>query len=79
MVKRDDNIFADDIQGAASKRVSKIIDYASTTGSHPTTPTTDNLTHDDLIMALAEAHENKRARQVFEWETVRRNSFRKAA
>ena len=31
---------------------------------------------DDLILALSDARENRRARQVFEWETVRRNNVR---
>lgn len=31
---------------------------------------------DDLIVALSDAYENKRARQVFEWEAIRRqNSY----
>ena len=35
-----------------------------------------NALNDDLIVSLSDAYENKRARQVFEWETIRRqNSF----
>lgn len=30
--------------------------------------------NDDLIVSLSDAHENKRARQVFEWEKIRRQS-----
>ena len=33
---------------------------------------------DDLIMALSDDYENKRARQVFEWELVRRQNHRLA-
>ncbi|HQZ97457.1 MAG TPA: hypothetical protein PLP21_14140 [Pyrinomonadaceae bacterium] len=30
---------------------------------------------DDLIVTLANAHENRRARQVTEWERMRRQNF----
>ncbi|MEJ7710665.1 MAG: hypothetical protein WKF84_12555 [Pyrinomonadaceae bacterium] len=33
---------------------------------------------DELIAALAESRENKRARQAFEWESIRRRSDRGA-
>lgn len=36
-------------------------------------------TEDDLVAALADAPENKRARQAHEWEAVRRRAERKAA
>lgn len=31
---------------------------------------------DDLLVSLSSAHENRRARQVTEWERMRRSSFR---
>ncbi len=34
---------------------------------------------DDLIMSLANAHENRRARQVTEWESMRRHSVQTAS
>ncbi len=34
---------------------------------------------DDLIVSLSDAYENKRARQVFEWEKLRRQSLQRAA
>ncbi|MGI8813299.1 MAG: hypothetical protein ACR2IH_12350 [Pyrinomonadaceae bacterium] len=34
-------------------------------------PSNDNFTGDDLIRSLSDAYENKRARQVFEWESTR--------
>ncbi|MFT3744422.1 MAG: hypothetical protein QM785_09005 [Pyrinomonadaceae bacterium] len=30
---------------------------------------------DDLIVSLSNAHENRRARQVTEWESMRRQNF----
>ena len=38
----------------------------------------DNPVNDDLIVSLQDAYENKRARQVFEWERVRRQNYRRA-
>lgn len=35
--------------------------------------------YDDLIVSLADAYENRRARQVFEWENLRRQSLQRAA
>ena len=39
----------------------------------------NNVTNDDLIVSLQDAYENKRARQVFEWERVRRQNYRRAS
>lgn len=36
-------------------------------------------TNDDLIVSLSDAYENKRARQVFEWERLRRQNIQFAA
>ncbi len=33
---------------------------------------------DAVVTELAEAHENRRARQVFEWEAARRRSYARA-
>jgi hypothetical protein len=30
---------------------------------------------DEVIRSLSDAYENQRARQVFEWETIRRRNF----
>lgn len=38
--------------------------------------TAHDMAGDDLILSLSDARENRRARQVFEWETVRRNIVR---
>jgi len=34
---------------------------------------------DEVVMALADAQENRRARQAFEWESVRRKAEKRAA
>lgn len=35
---------------------------------------TPNITDDDLVLALGAAYENRRARQVIEWEAIRRRA-----
>jgi hypothetical protein len=35
--------------------------------------------NDDLILSLSNAYENKRARQVFEWEKIRRQNAQRTA
>lgn len=37
---------------------------------------TTDLSSDELILSLSDSRENRRARQVFEWETIRRNAIR---
>ncbi len=39
----------------------------------------ENPSGDDLIVSLSDAYENKRARQVVEWEKVRRQNVQRAA
>ncbi len=38
-----------------------------------------DLITDELIRSLSDSTENRRARQVFEWETIRRNTLSRAA
>lgn len=76
MVKRTDKIIADEQN---QNKFSNIIDYASKPLSNSQISTNDNLANDDIIVSLADAYENKRARQVFEWESIRRKSFKQAA
>lgn len=47
--------------------------------TNSSTQVNENVRQDDLIGTLAEAYENKRERQVFEWECIRRMSIRPAA
>lgn len=38
-----------------------------------------DLSADELIRSLSDSTENRRARQVFEWETIRRNTLSRVA
>ncbi len=56
-----------------------VLDYISELLSARLPKTKDNPVNDELIVSLQDTYENKRARQVFEWERVRRQNYRRAA
>ena len=55
------------------------INYISDTLSSARSQSKDNPRFDDLIVSLTNAHENRRARQVTEWERMRRQNIQPAA
>lgn len=59
--------------------VREVLDYISIMESMRRSTMTDGVWEDDWVTTLANAHENKRARQAFEWEAVRRRAERRAA
>lgn len=59
--------------------VREVLDYISIMESMRRSSVTDGLWEDDLVAQLSDAHENQRARQAFEWESVRRRAERRAA
>ena len=59
--------------------VREVLDYISIMESMRRSTMTDGVWEDDLVAQLSEAHENQRARQAFEWESVRRRAERRAA
>lgn len=61
-----------DVSQARSENSSYNQRHASATLS-----TAKKISADDVIVSLANAYENKRARQVNEWETIRTRSFRR--
>lgn len=56
-----------------------VLDYISELLSARLPKSKDNPVNDELIVSLQDTYENKRARQVFEWERVRRQNYRRAA
>lgn len=59
--------------------VCEVLDYISTMeSSHPVKPA-PQAGEDEVLTALADARENRRARQAFEWEVVRRKAEKRAA
>jgi hypothetical protein len=59
--------------------VVEVLDYISIMESMRRATLVSGVWEDDVVALLAEAQENKRARQAFEWEAVRRRAERRAA
>jgi hypothetical protein len=65
MVKRDNKRVASELDKLNAQDAAAIINHAlSSSRSH----SKDAYKNDDLIVSLADAYENRRARQVTEWE-----------
>ena len=80
MVNRKNRNVASEIDKLNEHETSAVLDYISDILSSRSPKPIENLQSDDLIVSLSDAYENKRARQVFEWERVRRqNSIQRAA
>lgn len=56
-----------------------VVSYISQLLSRRISKQKDNFQTDDLIGTLADAYENKRARQVIDWEKMRRQNIQRAA
>lgn len=64
------------LEALSETEVGEVLDYISTIESRRRPRTVGD---DELLAALADARENRRARQAYEWETVRRKAERRAA
>lgn len=79
MVKQTHTNIADDINKLNENETSAVSNYVFEPPSNLKSHSKDSSKTDDLIVLLSDAYENKRARQVFEWEATRLKSFQKAA
>ena len=80
MVNRKNRNVASELDKLNEYETSAVLDYISEILSTRKRKSIEILPNDDLIVTLSDAYENKRARQVFEWERVRRqNSIQRAA
>ena len=70
---------ASKLDGLTESEVGEVLDYVSLIESTRRSKTTPLVLDDEVVAALADAHENRRARQAFEWEAVRRKAERRAA
>ena len=70
---------ASKLEALSEIEVGEVLDYISTMESSRRTKTTSAAYDDEVVMALADAQENRRARQAFEWEAVRRKAEKRAA
>jgi hypothetical protein len=59
--------------------VCDLLDYISALESSRRSKAVSSVWEDEVLSVLAEARENRRARQAFEWEAVRRKAEKRAA
>ena len=57
----------------------EVLDYISAMEKTRRSRTVSTAWEDEVVSVLAEARENRRARQAFEWEAVRRKAEKRAA
>jgi hypothetical protein len=78
MVKQTNQNIASQIDKLNENETLAVAGYISQLLSKRNSKQKENFLNDDLILSLSDAHENKRARQVFEWEKVRRQNAQRA-
>jgi hypothetical protein len=79
MVKQTKTTIVSEIDKLNENETLAVLDYISQLLSQPKSQSKENPKTDELIVSLSDAYENKRARQVFEWERVRRQNIKRAA
>lgn len=79
MVNQTNNNIARELSQLEPHEAQAAVQYISQLLSRRISKQKDNSTGDDLIVSLADAYENKRARQVVEWEKMRRQNLQRAA
>lgn len=79
MVKQVNQIIASQIDKLNENETAAVANYISQLLSARISKQKETFLNDDLIMSLAETYENKRARQVVEWEKIRRQNAARAA
>lgn len=67
------------LDSLTDSEVGEVLDYISIMESMRRATILPGTWEDELVSLLADAQENKRARQAFEWEAVRRRAERRAA
>lgn len=79
MVNQINKNAANEINKLNENEALAVLDYVSELLSARLSKTKDTHLTDELIVSLQDTYENKRARQVFEWERVRRQNYKRAA
>ena len=67
------------LEALSESEVGEVLDYISVIESMRRSKPAPLVLDDDVLTALADAQENRRARQAFEWEAVRRKAEKRAA
>lgn len=67
------------LEALSEAEVGEVLDYVSTMESKRRAMMAPSVSEDELLASLADAQENRRARQAYEWEAVRRKAEKRAA
>ena len=67
------------LEALTEAEVGEVLDYVSTMESKKRARSMSSPLEDELLTSLADAQENRRARQAYEWEVVRRKAEKRAA
>lgn len=79
MVNQTNKTIANQLDKLNEQETFAVVNYISQLLSKRISKQKDNFQTDDLIGSLSEAYENQRARQVVEWERLRRQNVQRAA
>jgi len=74
MVKQTHQNIAGEIDKLNDNDAIAVVNYISQLLSNHISKSKEPKLNDDLILSLSDAYENRRARQVVEWEKVRRQN-----
>jgi len=66
------------LDALTESEVQEVLDYIGVMESMRRSRTVPSKWEDEVLAVLADARENQRARQAFEWEAVRRKAERRA-
>ena len=72
-------LLARKLEALNESEVCEVLDYISSMESSGRGKPPQSAGDDEVLSALADARENRRARQAFEWEVVRRKAEKRAA
>lgn len=67
------------LEALSESEVGEVLDYITSIESTRRAKQAPSTWDDEVVVALADARENRRARQAFEWEAVRRKAEKRAA
>jgi hypothetical protein len=67
------------LDALTESEVQEVLDYIALMESMRRSRTAPSIWEDEVLSVLADARENRRARQAYEWESVRRKAERRAA
>jgi len=67
------------LDALTESEVQEVLDYIAIMESMRRSRTAPSIWEDEVLSVLADAQENRRARQAYEWESVRRKAERRAA